>query len=314
MRVTPDLGDVLRWAFWDPFARIARHDPRWVGVARGMWRLHPARRGRSRMLLEDELRRAFGPRAAAHADACIRAATWAQLDDLRPCDPGIRFEGLENLDRALAHGRGVVWLHPHAGPVLRMLAGLVRRGYRCAQVAARGFPPEGAGRMGSNWFRVRTRRVREQDEDRIDATFLDQASPVRALHRALSANMIVDIAFDGRLGRGWVRLPYLGRTALLSPGPYKLAVQTGAFVVPVFCRSDDPLPVCEIGEPIEPGSAWRDVAQRAIAHAEEALARHPEQYGLWLLHCRERRSADDHPLFVDYAPDDRWRRWAERER
>ena len=314
MHVTPDLGDVLRWAFWDPFGRIARRDPRWVELARCAWRLHPARRGRRRMLLEDELRRSFGPRAAVHADACIRAATSAQLDDLRLDDPAIRFDGLENLDRALAHGRGVIWLHPHAGPALRTLAGLVRRGYRCAQVAARGLAPAGIGEMGSNWFRERVRRVREADENRVDAAFLDQTAPVRALHRALSANTIVDIAFDGRLGRGWVRLPYLGRTALLSPGPYKLAVQTGAPVVPAFCRTGDPLPVCEIGEPIEPGSEWRDVAHRAITRAEQALARHPEQYGLWLLHCRERRTADDHPLFVDYAPDDRWRRWAELER
>jgi lauroyl/myristoyl acyltransferase len=317
MRVTPDAGDVARWAFWDPFGRFARTRPRWIALARNAWRLHPARRGLRRMLLEDELRRSFGPAAEAHADASIRAATRARLDDLRLDDPAIRFDGLANLDRALAHGRGVVWLHPHAGPVLRMLAALTGLGYRCSQVAARGLAPDALGdprHMGSNWFRVRVRRVREADEDRIAAEFLDQTSPVRALHRALAQNAIVDIAFDGRLGRGWALLPFLGREALLSPGPYKLAVQTGALVVPVFCRSEDPMPVCEIGEPIEPTSDWREVARRVLAHAERALARHPEQYGLWLLHCRERRAADDHPLFVDYAPDHRWRRWAEPER
>jgi len=195
--------------------------------------------------------------------------------------------------------------------VLRTLAGLVQRGYRCVQVAARGLAPDGIGapaRMGGNWFRERVRRVREADEDRIDATFLDQTSPVRALHRALSDGAVVDIAFDGRLGRGWVPLPYLGRTALLSPGPYKLAEQTGAMVVPVLCRTDEPVPVCEIGEPVEPGD-WQQIARRVLDHAQAALERHPDQYGLWLLHCRERRAADDHPLFVDYAPDDRWRRW-----
>lgn len=311
VNVAPDLGDVARWAFWDPFGRMARQNPRWMRLARDAWRLHPARRGVHRMLLEDELRRSFGPKAAAHADACIRAGIRAQLDDLRLDDPAIRFDGLENLDRALAHGRGVVWVHPHAGPVLRMLAGLVGRGYRCVQVAARGLAPDGIGdpaRMGGNWFRERVRRVREADEDRIQATFLDQTVPVRSLHRALSDGAVVDIAFDGRLGSGWVPLPYLGRTALLSPGPYKLAAQTGAMVVPVLCRTDEPAPVCEVGEPVEPGD-WQRIARRVLDHVQQALARHPEQYGLWLLHCRTRRAADDHPLFVDYAPDDRWRRW-----
>src|SRR5436190_11020724 len=92
VHVTPDLGDVVRWAFWDPFGRMARQNPRWIGLAREAWRLHPARRGLRRMLLEDELRRAFGPKAAAHADACIRAGTRAQLDDLRLDDPAMRFD------------------------------------------------------------------------------------------------------------------------------------------------------------------------------------------------------------------------------
>ncbi len=317
MRVRPDLGDVLRWAFWDPFAVLARRDRRWIELARGAWRLHPALRGSRRFLLEDELRRSFGPSGPQHAEASVRAAVRVHLAELRLADPELRFEGLANLDRALAHRRGVVWVYPHAGPLMPMLAGLARRGYRYAQVAARGLAPDSVGNpshMAGNWFRRRVRAVREENEGRAAATFLDQGAPVRALHRALADNAIVGIAFDGRLGRGWAPLPYLGRRALLSPGPYKLAVQTQALVVPVFCRDDDPVAVCEIGEPIVPGDDWRALARRVLARAELALALHPEQYGLWLLHCRERRAADDHPLFVDYAPDERWRRWAESER
>ena len=43
--------------------------------------------------------------------------------------------------------------------------------------------------------------------------------------------------------------------------------------------------------------------------AEPWLRANPHAYGIWLLHCRLRADVDDHPFFVDYAPDDRWRRW-----
>jgi lauroyl/myristoyl acyltransferase len=308
MRTTPDLLDVARWSFWGPFARLVRADPRWVDRVAPAWRVHPALRGVRRALLEDELRRSFGPSAAGVAAASIRAAARARLDELRLADAALRFDGLAHLDLALARGRGVLLLYPHAGPVMGLVAGLARGGYRYTQVAARGLAPDATGdpaHHGANWFRERVRALREQREDGLDATFLDQTSPVRALHRALGRGGIVGLAFDGRLGRGWAPLPYLGRTALLSPGPYKLAVQTGAAVVPAFCRGS----VCELDAPLDPGSSWRALAARVLASAERALRRFPEEYGLWLLHCRERRGADDHPLFVDYAPDDRWRRW-----
>ncbi len=39
------------------------------------------------------------------------------------------------------------------------------------------------------------------------------------------------------------------------------------------------------------------------------MTANPGAYGIWLTHCRERVSVDDHPLFVDYAEDDRWKKW-----
>jgi hypothetical protein len=69
--------------------------------------------------------------------------------------------------------------------------------------------------------------------------------------------------------------------------------------------------VCALGRPIYPeGRDARALMDHALRTAFEPwLREHPEEYGIWLLHCRLRAGVDDHPLFVDYAPDDRWRRY-----
>ncbi|MFT5685886.1 MAG: hypothetical protein ACI8RZ_006841, partial [Myxococcota bacterium] len=42
---------------------------------------------------------------------------------------------------------------------------------------------------------------------------------------------------------------------------------------------------------------------------EPWLNANPHIYGIWLTHCRERSAVDDHPFFIDYAPDDRWKKY-----
>ena len=54
-------------------------------------------------------------------------------------------------------------------------------------------------------------------------------------------------------------------------------------------------------------SLRRFLAERA----EPWLQANPAHYGLWLSHCRARRAVDDHPLFMDYAPDARAQKWPE---
>jgi lauroyl/myristoyl acyltransferase len=344
VRARPSPGDVARWLFWDPFRKVLQPErPEALRLLRKLWLVQYKLASGHHALMVDELRRCFGSVFSTHgygaivADAYERALRvhleellLGKLDrssieryqrfvsaDERSESANDRFgSGLANLDQALSAGRGAIWLYPHAGAVMLMLAGLVHRGYSYTQFAARGLaPPEVAGnapeRMGTNWFRERVRQVREANEDKVAAHYLDQGTPVRALHRTLAKGEIVGIAYDGRLGQGFAPFPYLGRTALLSPGPFKLAVQTGAPIVPAFCRTpSDDVALCEIATPIAPGTDWRALAAEVLSRMERWIRRYPEEYGLWLLHCRERSAADDHPLFLDYAPDERWRRWA----
>lgn len=227
----------------------------------------------------------------------------------------MRFEGLENLDAALKKGKGVVWTYPHAGAVMLMLAGLVKNGYPYTQYAARGLPPKEMAEvnpeiMGHNQWRAEVRQAREDDEDLTGATFLSLSRPTRELYRVLARNELVGIAFDGRIGNKWKEYRFLGRRTLLNPGAWRLAASTGAMLVPAYnVVPADGVATCIVGAPIDPADPNAD--QQVLAFAEAQIRKSPAEYGPWLLHCRVRNNVDDHPLFLDYAADDRWKKWVE---
>ncbi len=320
--------DVARWLFWGPM-RQAMHPgtPRRIAMARQAWRLQWATAGQRRALMADEYRRCFGDAFTdSEVQQLVRDAYevgWRThleellLEKLTPdnIEQWFRFDGIDHLEDALSRGKGVVWVYPHAGPVMMMIAGLVHAGFPYTQYAARGLPPVEVAKdhpelLASNWFRAKVREVRERNEDSLPAQYITLNTPVRELVRRLGNNEVVGLAYDGRIGQGWWATNYLNRRALLSPGPYKLAVMSGATVVPVFCHSlKDGPGVCEVGAPIEPGKDWEALAAKVLRIESAWIRRYPAEYGIWMLHARVRNGIDDHPMFIDHAADDRWRRW-----
>ena len=323
-------ADLARWAFWVPFRSLV--DPRTPAVLhamRGGWRLQYSAAGEDRELMADEYRRWFGDtmteRGIARTVQDAYRKSWRvhleelTLSKLTPdtVDQWVELRGADRLDTALEEGRGVILVYPHAGPVMLMIAALAHKGYRYVQYAARGLaPPEIAANnpdlLAHNPLREAVRTAREAHENSLNVEYLTEDAPVRTLHRRLADNQIVGLAFDGRIGSSWAPMPFLNRTALLSPGPWKLACSTGAVVLPVFGHTPDDGPACiEIGEPIPAQDDWTSTAAAALSQQERWLRQHPEEYGLWLLHTRLRSGIDDHPLFTDTAPanDQRYRRW-----
>ncbi len=297
--------------------------PRLVRAVLPAWRLHALASvgGDGPALLADEYQRSFGTIGDAVAGA-RRVAFRAHYEELllghlttQNWARYLTFQGRDHLDAALAKKKGAIILFPHAGNFMMMIAAVSLAGYPYTQYAARGLAPPEVARehpelFGHNWFRAETRKAREASEDRLPARFLTLETPLRQLFRRLADNEIVGIAFDGRVGSKFMRLPYLRRQALLNPGPYRMAMATGAAIVPtmVECPPSGP-DICTFGSPIWPGThTVRSLAQASLAPVERWLRDHPEQYGTWLLHCRRRNAVDDHPLFLDYAPDDRWKR------
>lgn len=228
--------------------------------------------------------------------------------------PFVQFENVHHLDAALSRGKGVVWVYPHAGAVMLMLTWLVKNGYPYTQYAARGLAPKEVAEahpelLGHNKWREEVRQAREDDEDVTGASFLSLSTPTRELYRVLARNELVGIAFDGRIGNKWKEHRFLGRRALLNPGAWRLAKSTGAMLVPCYnVVPDGDTARCIIGEPIDP--ARDDAGEAVLRFAEEQIRKSPAEYGSWLLHCRIRNNIDDHPLFIDHAIDEQWKRWA----
>lgn len=315
-------GDVARWLFWVQARRLLPvQRPGLVRAALPLWRVQH-RLAAGRALMADEYARSFGELGPDAVAGAYRVAFRAHYEELLlgrltadNWSSYLTFPHRDRLDAALARKKGAIVLFPHAGNFMMMIAAISLAGYPYTQYAARGLaPPEVAEAhpelFGHNWFRAETRRVREESEDRLPARFLTMDAPLRQLFRRLADNELVGIAFDGRIGNKYLKVPFLGRQALINPGPYRMALSTGAAIVPTMVECPVAGPdVCHFGVPILPDGHTPDsLAAAYVAVVEAWLRAHPEQYGTWLLHCRLRNAVDDHPLFVDYAPDDRWRR------
>ena len=315
--------DVARWAFWVKL-RDALDPERPEALRRlyPLWRAQYALAGRQRALMADEYRRWLGPVDEAVVADAYRIAWRVHLEELllgkltaTNWRHWMRLEGLEHLDAALARGKGAILVFPHAGNFMFMHAVMGLIGHRYTQYAARGMaPPEVAHQhadvFANNKWRREARAAREANEDKLPIRFISLDTSVRELYRCLGRNELVGIAFDGRIGNKWARVPYLERTALINPGPWRLAASTGAAVVPTLMECpNEQENICTFAQSVhgdDPDALRAQVLGGAI---EPWLRAHPSHYGIWLSHCRERAAVDDHPFFTDYAPDDRHLRW-----
>lgn len=316
-------GDIARWLFWVQLRRVLPVSrPGLIRTVYPLWWLQYLSAGPRRSLMADELRRTFGRADEAMIRDAYRIAFRVHFEELllgkltaENYSRYMTFDGREHLDAALARGKGAIILLPHAGNVMMMIAAVSLAGYKYTQYAARGLAPDAVAQQfpdvfGHNRWRKEAREAREANENRLPARFLTMETPLREMFRSLERNEVVGFAYDGRIGGKFVKVPYLGREALLSPGAYRMAARTGAAIVPTFCSCPDDGPnICHFSPPIFPeGRSAEQLMAQFVTEEEKWIRRFPETYGIWLLHCRMRPDVDDHPFFIDYAPDDRWKK------
>ena len=132
-------------------------------------------------------------------------------------------EGRDELERALAGGKGIVLVSVHTGSWELGARCLRALGYDLHVVA------------GVQMNRVLTGAVREAKERRgIEVISPDDS--YRRLLKALAANGIVILLVDGNIYTGGVELPFFGRMTRLPDGPARLSQSSGAPVLGGFCR------------------------------------------------------------------------------
>jgi phosphatidylinositol dimannoside acyltransferase len=183
-------------------------------------------------------------------------------------------EGFDHLDDALAAGHGAVVAVPHLGSFDAAGVYLAARGYRPVTVTERIQPP----RL-FDWF-VAARRAAGigvvPPEPGILAT----------LEAALADGHVVALVGDRDLGRRGVEVDFFGERTTLPAGPARLALTTGAPLLPAAAYFTDRGYRAVIRPPLAvtpSGDLRTDVTQltQHLADAFEALIRAaPEQWHL----------------------------------
>jgi phosphatidylinositol dimannoside acyltransferase len=152
--------------------------------------------------------------------------------DRTAVDRIVDFEGLENLDIALAGRRGAVLMHGHFGPVHLPLVALARLGYRMKQI---GLPSDD----GLSWVGKKVAfRLRLRYESMIPAEIIKADSFLRPAFKWLHDNGAIMVTGDGTgtdnlIGRQCSG-QFLGSPLSFPLGPVLLAHKTGAAVLPLF--------------------------------------------------------------------------------
>jgi KDO2-lipid IV(A) lauroyltransferase len=138
----------------------------------------------------------------------------------------VSIRGIEYLNAALEKGNGVIIQLAHFGSFMTILPALSFRGYKINQIVGE---PD-LSRFALRW--VYGAKVRENKA--LSINFIHVHQSVRPVIRALKRNELVAMALDGRDGKDWVQVPFLGKTANLAPGSVRIAAMTGASILPVF--------------------------------------------------------------------------------
>ncbi len=194
----------------------------------------------------------------------------------------IRYEGLHHLDAALDRGRGalVVTLHWGDPRVAHVALGL--KGYPVHLLSAR------YDDYGPRAREARLRASRKYHE----VHFLDE--PLRWAYRELEANHVVFLAISGYGGPKGHPTRFLNAEIVFSSAPARLALDTGAPVVPLLDRFEDGLHAIRVLEPLDPPTSRADMpafTKSLVTRFEEVVSSDLAQLDwIWfVIRCQERR-------------------------
>jgi KDO2-lipid IV(A) lauroyltransferase len=190
----------------------------------------------------------------------------------------VSIEGRENLERALARGKGVILVSAHFGNFPLLLGRLALEGYKAAGI------------------------MRPMRDSRVEKIFLDKRTKfgVKTIYsqprnvcvnntiQSLRNNELVFIPIDQNFGTAGVFVRFFGKQAATATGPIILAQRTGAALLPCFIvrQIDDTHKI--IFEPyfeLESGKEARETiainTQKLTDIIERYIRNYPAEWG-WI--------------------------------
>ena len=240
---------------------------------------------RRQAMLARHLGRVHGP-GTRGADADVRRALasyaryWAESFRLPGTTPerladAMTSDGLENVEKGIAAGKGVILALPHLGGWDFGGAWLASLGYRVVAVVEAVEPPE-----LFRWFASLRRSLG------LEVVPLDRGAGPTTLRR-LKENVVLALVCDRDIGGTGVEVEFFGERTTLPGGPATLALRSGAALLPsaVYFRGNGghhavmETPV----DTTRTGSLRDDVArvtQELARRVETLIRRAPDQWHL----------------------------------
>ena len=188
----------------------------------------------------------------------------------------VDWRGWENIQDALALGRGVIVVTPHFGNWDMAAAAAAARGLQVSAVT---------DHYGDDDLNRRVTGARERFGVSVVPLGVNAGRAVLgALRRNEVVALVCDLAKDGRN----VQVMVCGQQALVPAGPAVLALRSGAPVVPIMCRRqpDDRYllevqPAIDLARTGDHDADTRALAQAIMSRFEPELLRRPEQWYLF---------------------------------
>ena len=233
----------------------------------------------------DELMRASLASYARYWREAFRLPTMNLPALGRRLDAGVR--GAENMDAALAAGRGVVMALPHSGNWDMAGVWLVQTRGTFTTVAER-LKPESLYKRFIDY--------RESLGFEVVPLSGGERPPFELLCERLRDNRAVCLMADRDLTRTGVEVDFFGEPTRMPAGSAKLAIATGAQLLPVHCWFEDDGWRVSIQSPLDCTSGDVRVITQALADQfAKNIAAHPADWHMlqpqWLADLSEARLA-----------------------
>ncbi len=207
-----------------------------------------------------------------HLGTSLMEVAWLPNLDKARADRLVEWEGLEHLEAAVAHERGVVLFTGHCGNWEWMAAAIALAGFRM-NVIAREIEES----------RFNDYIVASRARFGIDTIGRGSSSSAREIIRTLRGGSILGVLIDQNIRTEVVKVPFFGHPAPTPVGPAKLAVKSEAVVIAGFAerrdgrhhiRFEPPIDTREIRDP-------REITRIMTESIEAQVRRVPEQW-VWM--------------------------------
>jgi len=212
----------------------------------------------------------------------------------------VEFKGLDNLDSALKDGKGAILSLMHFGNHLLVIPALGYKGYPIYQLAEQGV--SGGSTRGEGFLQGILVRKRKKIAEAMPAGMIHANKMSKKVYTVLKENKVLLAAIDGRVAKNTKGFEFLGRQMLLSNGVFKLALSTGAPVLPLFMvRNEEGRNLLVIEERLEFKTPDEGV-EKYLKIFERYFLKFPHHYAANMMfeHIRSKRGVDN-PLFSDLA-------------